>query len=278
VDDLEALRQLHDPIKRAKQAGLEQERILALGVELSRIRREAIEEALATGMTKSAIAQELGIARSRVGQLVEKGPAPERLFFGDGAVSVAIGAKLEADKEIPGKVLATEDVMTFTQLQQLLAPLQLDATHELVAPPGIIDLNRSNLVVICGPRLSPMLGQILASDPHLGFAQDEQGWYLRDKTTETDYHSPQDRGENGDVAYFGRLPRPDGHGYFLYLAGIHAAGPAGVIHYLAGALPTLWRQVNRKRFSVLVASTIDPETGQVETSQAVTPVYVHEGK
>ncbi|WP_314416580.1 sigma factor-like helix-turn-helix DNA-binding protein [Streptomyces kroppenstedtii] len=38
-------------------------------MELSRIRREAIEEAQASGMTQAEIAKKLGVSRGRVGQL-----------------------------------------------------------------------------------------------------------------------------------------------------------------------------------------------------------------
>jgi hypothetical protein len=34
----------------------------------------------------------------------------------------------------------------------------------VIPPPGLVDLNRDNLVVICGPRLSPIIAQVLASD------------------------------------------------------------------------------------------------------------------
>ena len=277
--DLEALRQVPDALARARQAGEAQETVQSLSVELSRIRREAIEELLLKdGVTKASVAQQLGMTRGRVGQLVASGPPPERLFFGDGRIAVAMGAKFEAEKDNPGQVLAREDMITFTRLQSLVKSLQLDAEPELVPPPGIISLNRENLVVICGPRLSPILYQILESDPHLGFCKDEQGWYLQDKDAGKAHRSPQDSGGPGDIAYFGRLPRPDGRGYFLYMAGIHAAGPAGVIHYLENALPSLYRQVKRKRFSVLVSSTFDPASGEVLNSKLVSPVYLHDGR
>ncbi|MER5735002.1 sigma factor-like helix-turn-helix DNA-binding protein [Streptomyces sp. NPDC002262] len=44
--------------------------------ELPRIRREAIEEAQATGMTQAEIAKRLGVSRGRVGQLASAGPRP----------------------------------------------------------------------------------------------------------------------------------------------------------------------------------------------------------
>lgn len=40
-----------------------------------------------------------------------------------------------------------------------------------------------------------------------------------------------------DIAYFGRFPRLDGRGTFLYMAAIHAPGPAGIVHYLSSGGP-----------------------------------------
>lgn len=276
--DLESLRQIEDSIQRARSAGEAQDELRDLSVEVSRIRREAIEDLLRDGMTKTAIASELGMTRGRVGQLVASGPAPERLFFGDGCITVPLGGKLEAGKDRPGQVLAEEDVRTFAELTEYLRHLQLDVKHEIVPPPGLINLNRDNLFVICGPRLSPIVGQILESDPFLGFGHDEEGWHLVNKASGEVIRSPQDAGEPGDVAYLGRLPRPDGRGFFLYAAGVHAAGPAGVVHYLRHNLPTLYRTVKRRRFSVLVSSTWDPNTRDIVSSKAVSELFIHENR
>ena len=53
-----------------------------------------------------------------------------------------------------------------------LSHIRRDAIEQLIAQGN---LNRDNLVVICGPRLSPIIAQVLASDPNLGFAHDDQG-------------------------------------------------------------------------------------------------------
>ena len=52
----------------------------------------------------------------------------------------------------------------------------------------------------------------MEADPHLGYAHDDYGWYLIDKTTGTEYRSPIHDGDATDYAYIGRLPRPDGKG------------------------------------------------------------------
>jgi len=137
----------------------------------------------------------------------------------------------------------------------------------------MVNLNRDNLVVICGPRLSPIIAQVLASDPNLGFTHDDHGWYLVDHATGTTYRSPRDHGEPTDYAYLGRLPRIDGRGTFLYFAGIHAPGNSGAMHYLEGHLEELYGEVRTGRFSTIISCRFDPDTRQVISSERVTPLY-----
>src|SRR5690606_28871798 len=153
-----------------------------------------------------------------------------------------------------------------------------------VPPPGLVDLNRENLVVLTSPRLLPFVGQAMGADPHIRFANDDQGWFLVDQTTGTEYRSRRDRGERTDYAYIGRLPRPDGKGTFLYLAGIHAQGTLGAAQYVAGNLKGLYKELKNRRFSTIVACTCDPGAGSSEHTkhrllsvERVTPLYGHDG-
>jgi transcriptional regulator with XRE-family HTH domain len=239
------------------------------------MRREALEELLREGMSQAEISRSLGLSRGRISQLLASGPPPERLFWGDDdVITVAIGGKLEAGKAQPGPVVALEDFGTFAELCKLLQSLQLDATHEVIPPSGMVQLNRPNLLVICGPRLSPLLAQVLESDPFLGFALDEHGWHLVDHHAQEVYRSPARM--HSDIAYFGRLPRLDTRGTFLYMAGIHAPGPAGIIHYLKQELAPLYREVGLRRFSTLIESHLDPATHNVVSSRRITPIYQHD--
>jgi hypothetical protein len=213
------------------------------------------------------------MTRARVGQLLAAGPRSERLFLGTGPLTVALGGKLEAGKPDPGPVVSQEGLQAYERLRELARTLGLEAEHEIIHPPGLVDLNRDNLVVICGPRLSPVVAQVLASDPNLEFKYDGRVWYLVDHATGTAYRSPRDDGEPGDYAYLGRLPRIDGRGSFLYFAGIHAPGNSGVVHYLEGHLEELYGEVRTGRFSTLIACRFDPDTRQITSSQRVTPLY-----
>ena len=212
--EIEAVRELEDPLKQAQQASELLNRYQAAVTQLSRVRREAIEQLIAQGMTKAQLADNLGMTRARVGQLLAAGPRSEGLFLGNGKLTVALGGKLEADKSQPSPVVSQEGFQAYERLCELARTLGLDAQYEVIPPPGMVDLNRDNLVVICGPRLSPIIAQVLASDPNLGFAHDDRGWYLVDHATGTTYRSPRDDGEPADYAYLGRLPRIDGRGTF----------------------------------------------------------------
>jgi hypothetical protein len=276
-EDVQVLCELPDPEERAKRAGDLLTRYQMVVTELSRIRREAVEELRAKGMTQAEMAAALGMTRGRISQLVTTGPPPERAFLGTATVTVALGGKVEAGKAKPGPVVAQEDLNAYEQLRDLARSVKLDTTYEVIPPPGVVRLNRDNLVVICGPRLSPLIGQILESDPNLGFGTDENGWHLLDRKAGQTYRSPMDTGTPGDLAYLGRLPRPDGRGSFLYIAGIHAIGAGGVVHYLHQEMAELYREVRTKRFSTLIGCEFDPDSLEVLRSERLTPLYRPEG-
>ncbi|MFI6889918.1 hypothetical protein [Streptosporangium canum] len=278
--EIERIREISDPLERSKAASVAQATVKAVELEFSRIRREALEELINSGVKQVDIARELNITTARMSQLVKSGPAPERAFFGATTtpVNVAVAEKRENKPVNPGPVVSSFDIRAYDKLRCLVEDLGLKSTFEEVKPPGDVRLNRDGLVLICGPRHSPLITQVLESDDKLAFGKDDAGWHLVDHETGTTYRSPEDnevRGD-GDVAYFGRLPRPDGKGYFLYIAGIHAAGAAGVIHYLSSELATLYREVRMRRFSMLISCQYDPETKEIVSSERITPIYKHE--
>jgi hypothetical protein len=149
-----------------------------------------------------------------------------------------------------GGVVSSESFSAHEVLADLARSVGLDATYEVVPPPGLVHLNRTNLIVMAGPRLLPFLEQVMEADPHLSYARDDHGWYLADKTTGSEYRSPIDDGDATDYAYIGRLPRLDGKGTFLYLAGIHAPGNLGAARFIADNITELHRELKTRRFSV----------------------------
>ncbi|MET9597864.1 sigma-70 region 4 domain-containing protein [Streptomyces sp. NPDC006459] len=279
-EEMQRVAQVKVPVERAKAAIDLLADYQGRVIELSRIRREAIEEAAASGMSQSEIAALLGVSRGRVGQLASQGPPPERAFFGTDLMTISLGGKYEAGKspeENPGEVVAREDLGNFDRLRKLLATLKLDAHYKVIPPSGMVNLNRDNHVVVCGPRLSPIIAQVLEGDDYLRFEKDS-AWHLVDLKTEERFRSPMDEdGSAADYGYLARLPRLDGRGTFLYAAGIHAIGANGVVHYLENNLPELYREVRTRRFSTLISCRYDPKTLEVLESKRVTPLYRHEG-
>lgn len=276
-DEVAAVSGLPNTLQRAKAAIDLLATYQARVNELSRIRREALTDLIDhEGWARKDLAVELGISQARLSQLLKSGPAPWRALLGSGSViTVAVGEKTEAPKEHgqPGPAVAKEDLDAYTMMSALARDLGFETEYETVSPPGFVDLNRSDLVVICGPRLSPPIGQILAGDPNIKFDKDSKGWYLEDLKNETVFRSPMDSGRNADYAYLGRLPRPDGRGFFLYIAGIHAVGAPGVVHYLSREIADLYSAVRQRRFSCIIRCEFEPKTMKISSSKRVTPVY-----
>lgn len=271
----ERLQTVTDPTDRARRAGELIDEHQGAIAELSRLRREAIEELVSDGRTQTDIAKSLGMTRSRIGQLLSSGPQPERAFLGTGPLTMAIGGKVEADKADPGLVVSEGGFAAFQRLAALGDSLGLKSESEIIPPQGIVNLNRSNLIVVCGPRLSPIVAQVLESDPHLRFVNDDQGWHLVDTTAGQEYRSPLDSGGSTDVAYIGRLRRPDGKGTFLYMAGVHAAGTAGAAHFVEHNLPELYKETKTRGFSMLIEAEFT-EGLDITATKALSPIYRHD--
>lgn len=277
---LQALGSISEPAVRARVASDLASRLQLSMTEISRVRREALDELVSQGLTHAEIATRIGTTRARVGQLLSSGPRPERAFLGSGTVTVAIGGKPEKGRSDGQEqaVVSAEASKAYEALAKLAASLNLQTQMEVVPPPGHVDLNRPNLIVLTSPRLLPFVSQVLASDPKYGFGRDDTGLFLVDHQDGTEYRSPQDAtGEPCDYAYIGRLPRPDGKGTFLYLAGVHASGTWGAARYLSEHLDELYRDLKLKRFSILVKVDYDRETCQPVAVTELAPLHRHEG-
>lgn len=276
-DAVRDVREVTDPLDRARRAG---EIITAIGAtqtELSAIRREAVETLLEGGRSVTDVAGLLGISRARVSQLIRTAPPPERTLLAPdgGPITVVVAGKIESGRQDPQPVVAEDDLVAYQTLADLARTMQIDIDYEVLPPGGYLRLNRSNLVVMVGPRHAPNIREALESDPNLKFALDERGWHLIDRQTGVVYRSPMDQGEPGDVAYLGRIPRPDGRGHVLYAAGIHAVGESGAMHWITDHVADLHREVRAHRFSALIGCTYDVESSprRIVRSERLTPIY-----
>lgn len=279
MDDLQRVKDASEPLDRvrlATEALAEYQNAIA---ELGKIRRDAVDYLRSQGMTLSDIADKAGISRARLSQLSgAPRKAPERaLFAGAGTTAtIAVDTKQEGGSGRP--VVHQEHTVAIEVLTRTAQRVGLSVGEvEYIVPPGMIDLNRDGLIVVCGPRRSPIIAQMLAADERYGFEKDSKGWFLVDKAAGREYHSPEDSGKPGDFAYLGRLPRPDGKGHWLYMAGIHAPGGQGAAMYLEQQLADLYQDVRGGRWSCLVQCEWDPETRHVERVDLLAPIH-HVGR
>jgi len=277
LEDVKRVAEIASHADRARAASELLTELQAGVTETARLRRESIAWLREQGYSLAAIADIIGVSRARIAQLREAGPPPERAFLGTDRLTVAIPLKTEATSGRP--VVAQEDFAAFNLLADLARDLQLDATPEYIPLGGEVDLNRDNLIVICGPRLSSVVREALQRDPVLGFDQDDDDrWLLQDRRTSQVYQSPSDlpQPRPADFGYLSRLRRPDGNGTFVLLTGIHAVGSHGIIDYLRRELADLYEQVDLQPFSTVITTEYDPATRQVVRSERITPLYQHQ--
>lgn len=274
--ELATIANITDPLERALRAHTLVGRLAEIAGEASRLRREAVETLVEQDMPQGRIAATLGISRARVSQLLRSGPSPERalLSHDGGPVVVAIGSKRAqfGDGE-PSDMISKDAARAYDVLRDALNGWSVACSQDVVPAGTAPDLNRERLIVLGSPKVLFTVGQIGESDPNIVFGQDELGRCLVERGSGTHHYSPQDTGEHADLAYVGRLPRPDMRGSFLWLAGIHAPGTHGAARYVVDHAPELYRTVKDKLFSVIVRVTYDPDTRAIVAVEPATDTY-----
>ncbi|MGH3570166.1 MAG: helix-turn-helix domain-containing protein [Pseudonocardia sp.] len=272
--EVERIAQIDDPFEliraTTERLGAAQQEV----TDLARLRRRKIQDLHDEGLSYAQIAEAAGLSRARIHQVRHSGPPPEGFFLGAGAVVVATPLKQDVIQARP--VVAVEDVTATQRLGELAQSLGMAFRAEHVTTDGAIDLNRPNLVVICGPRISDVVAAVLAQDRFITFERDtDQPWTLRDLHTGAVYRSgwDDDPQQPYDFAYLGRLPRPDGHGSLLVFTGIHPPGSLGVVHLLTSRLAELYESVKDRPFSAVVRTDYDPTIREPTHVELVTPLY-----
>ncbi len=111
-----------------------------------------------------------------------------------------------------------------------------------------------DVVAICGPKSSRVTAEAIDADPALCFEPDSTGrWVIAERDGGRVFQSGMDRTppERSDVAYVGRLPHGGGT---RLVAGVHAIGSLGAIHYLAGHAAEIYAAMGDACWSAVVAS------------------------
>lgn len=221
---------------------------------MARVRRHAVVELRAGGLSYAEVGKRLGLTRGRIAQL--KTGSVEREFFGGSAVTIATPLRATAEGR---PRLAQEDVEAAMVLARCLNAADLAPTLQHISPKGAIDLSPDALVAICGPKSSPVVKLLIARDPLFRFDADDAGrWSITDRSSGWVYASPMDADPetDRDFAYMARLPRPGGGSPIIVIAGIHAIGSLGAASYLADAtnLRDLHRTVGSRPFTMVVES------------------------
>lgn len=276
IDELAQIPEIPDALERAYRAHSLVTRLADISSEASRLRREAIETLSNEGVSFSDIASKLELTRARVGQLARSGPNPERALFSPdgGPVTIALGSKNTPVGDQPSDMISRDASEAYDVLRDALEHYDIRCDREIVPAPGLIDLNRDRLITMGSPKVLPIVGQIMGADPNFAFGADDSDRYLIELDSGTIHRSPQDDGESADNAYIGRLPRPDNRGFFLYIAGIHAAGTHGAARYLVDNATEIYKTVKDKPFSLLVRSHYESRERTITSAEALTDIRI----
>lgn len=287
MDLLESLlaeaRRTTDPVERAKRLTTLIDELGVTTNEASRERLAAMAEAVARGRSQAELAEALSLTRSRVNQMLKTLPHPiadRAILAADAKAPVTIAVVEKRDAETGQPVITTLTREAAAKLEALAESFDLEHEIERVPPPGIVDLNTDNLVVLIGPRISALVAQVVASDPAIQWRRDKRGrWYLVEVATGREFHSdfddgwdPASDGERTCIAQIGRIRRPDGNGSFLYLGGAHAPGTAGAVDLFVRDVGEIWEQTKRALWSAVVTTKV-AEDGEIISSDLATPIY-----
>lgn len=266
-----------DPAVRAQQATEQLAHHQAAVAALARIRREAIAQLRASGLSYGKVAAALGVSRGRIAQL-QSSHTVEREFFGSDVVTVTVPLRVTGSEQRP--VIAQEDAEAAARLARHLDSLGFQTTTTQTGTEGEIDLSPPGLVLVCGPKSSPVTRELIERDPRLHFAPDSAGrWQLTDRHTGRTHHSPSDADPSSeqDIAYLARHTRPDGRPVLL-IAGVHAIGSLGAVHHLTSTehLHELHAATRGQNFSMIIRSTFTRSPLHIHTSEALTPPLLHD--
>jgi len=277
TDDVSEVAAIPDPATRARAATELLSKHQEAVTQLARIRRKALAELRAQGLSLAQAGSAIGVTRGRIAQLQTASHLLEQEFFGGEAVTITTPLRGGTDAERP--LVAQEDAEAAALLAKLLEGFDIDTSFGHVDPTGKIDLSPDGLVAICGPKSSPTMREIIETDPIYDYSPDAAGdWRLVERATGKEYRSPIDADPSADrdIAYLARLQRPDGRP-FLVIAGVHAIGSLGAVAYLSDTehVRNLHKTVGGQGFSMIIECTFRRTPLKVRSTEALTEPRTH---
>jgi hypothetical protein len=151
--------------------------------------------------------------------------------------------------------VAAEDMQAGEEAARLLEGYALAVTRYQITPGTAAPPD--DAVVICGPKTAPVGAALLARDRALDMREDGGRWWIIQRATGQRLGSPSDEPDPAaaDLAYVGRH-QIGGH-VTVHIAGIHAIGSLGAVHYLAGHLAELFADTGDASLSLVTRASYD---------------------
>lgn len=251
----EAVRRETDPAERARVAG----RLIGVyqqrAVELARLRREAIDEALKGGsVSYSALGEELGLSKGRIAQIRKSAPTAERALFGVGPIEIWIPERKLEGRHLP--VVASEDQDACERVRELLDRLQFSAFLRHVPADDSTWEPLGDAVVICGPKSSPVVQGWLDADPVASFTERDGLWRIKIRAEGRELASPMAEGRASDLAYISKVTDSDGR-VRVHIAGIHAIGSLAAVEWLDQNAAEVWGSMRDRDFTAVIEGSHD---------------------
>lgn len=190
-----------------------------------------------------------------------------RRFFGGDDLTVYLPLR-----SLGGRLVVDEaDFQASVKLVREVIGPGVETRFRFVTPEGDADLGSDGLVVICGPKSSRDVARVMESDPRLRFAEEDGVFTIRDLEHDRIYCSPIDMGEpHGDIGYLARGVRRSGvTSTFVSIAGVHAPGSAGVVHWLSDRrnLRRLYRKTRNRLFSSVIECDLSTGPMRIASSR-----------
>ena len=172
TENVDKVESIEDPAARAKAATELLSSRQADISRLARIRRQAIEELRATGLSYSQVGEALGVTRGRIAQIRAAGHALELEFFGHEEITILTPLR---PSDVGRPLVAQEDFAAATELAKFLNAADIETNLEQVSPEGFVDLDAEGLIAICGPKSSPMIERLIKEDPYIEYTPNDEG-------------------------------------------------------------------------------------------------------